>query len=160
MKQSIHERNIYNLSPLAPAHRGFEDAWTQPWTFCEPSSMEQNVQVLDEHCQHGTTIKHVWENVKTLSFRGQGNVKNELGWRTSCRDNSSKPELWTRQKWFMTFSLSQRSIQTKQRNGQHGEAPQSEKQLVVDMFAKSGFGTQQIRSQVQKREKHTFEFEI
>ena len=32
--------------------------------------MEQNVQVLDEHCQHGITIKHVWQNVKTLSFRG------------------------------------------------------------------------------------------
>ena len=60
----------------------------------------------------------------------------------------------------MTFSLSQRSIQTKQRNGQHGEAPRSEKQLVVYMYAKSGFGIQQIRSQVQKREKHTFEFEI
>ena len=41
----------------------------------------------------------------------------------------------------------------------HGEAPRSEKQLVVDMFAKSGFGTQQIRSQVQKHEKHTFESE-
>ena len=63
-------------------------------------------------------------------------------------------------KRFTTFSLSQRSIQTKQRNGQRGEAPRSEKQLIVDMFAKSGFGTQQIRSQVQKREKHTFEFEI
>ena len=58
-----------------------------------------------------------------------------------------------------TLSVSQRSIQTKQRNGQHGEAPRSEKQLVVDMFAKSGFGTQQIRSQVQKHEKHTFESE-
>ena len=42
---------------------------------------------------------------------------------------------------------------------EHGEAPRSEKQLVVDMFAKSGFGTQQIRSQVQKHEKHTFESE-
>ena len=41
--------------------------------------MEQNVQVLDEHCQHVSTVKHVWENVKTLSCRGQGNVKNELG---------------------------------------------------------------------------------
>ena len=123
--------------------------------------MEQNVQVLDEHCQHGITIKHVWQNVKTLSFQGHGNVKNQLGWRTSCRDNISKPELSTRKKEiFTTFSLSQRSIQTKQRNGQHGEAPRSEKQLIVDMFAKSGFGTQQIRSQVQKREKHTFEFEI
>ena len=62
-------------------------------------------------------------------------------------------------KIFTTFSQSQRSIQTKQRNGQNGEATRSEKQLVVDMFAKSGFGTQQIRSQVQKHEKHTFESE-
>ena len=160
MKQSIQEHNIWNLSPLAPAHRGFEDAWTQRWTLCEPKSMEQNVQVLDEHCQHGITIKQVWENFKTLSFRGHGNVKNELGWRTLCRGNNSKPELWTRPKWFMTCSLSQRNLQTKRRNGQHGEAPRSEKQLVVDMFAKSGFGTQQICSQVRKHEKHTFESEI
>ena len=159
MKQSIQEHTISNLSPLAPALRGLEDARTQWWTFCEPSSMKQKVQVLDQYCQHGITIKHVWQNVKTLSFQGHGNVKNQLGWRTSRRDNISKPELWTRQKWFTTCSLSQRSIQTKQRNGQHGEAPRSEKQLVVDMFAKSGFGTQQIRSQVQKHEKHTFESE-
>ena len=46
------------------------------------------------------------------------------------------------------------------KKGQRGQAPRSEKQLVVDMFAESGFGTQQIRSQVQKHEKHTFEFEI
>ena len=63
-------------------------------------------------------------------------------------------------KMITTFSQSQRRIQTKQRNGQHGEAPRSEKQLVVDMFAKSGFGTREIRSQMEKREKLMFELEF
>ena len=57
-------------------------------------------------------------------------------------------------------SRSQRSIQTQQRSSQHSEVVLSEKRVVVDMFAKSGFGTQQIRSQVQKHAKHMFEIEI
>ena len=62
MKHSIQKHNISNLSPLAPALRGLEDARTQRWTFCKPCSMEQNVQVQGEDCQYGMTIKHVWEN--------------------------------------------------------------------------------------------------
>ena len=64
MKQSIQKHDISNLSPLAPALRGLEDARTQRWTFCEPCSREQNVQVQGEDCQHGMTIEHVWENAK------------------------------------------------------------------------------------------------
>ena len=36
MKHSIQKHNISNLSSLAPALRGLEDARTQRWTFCEP----------------------------------------------------------------------------------------------------------------------------
>ena len=47
------------------------------------------------------------------------------------------------------------------RNGQHSEAARSMKWAVVDMFAKSEFGTREIRSQVEKRKKkHTFDFNI
>ena len=49
MKQSIQKHDISNLSPLAPALRGLEDARTQRWTVCEPCSMEQNVQVYKEN---------------------------------------------------------------------------------------------------------------
>ena len=90
MKQSVQKHDISNLSPLAPALRGLEDARTQRWTFCEPCSMEQNVQVQGEHCQHGKTIKHVWpkcKNAKTQSFQGHS-VDNELGLRTSCQARS------------------------------------------------------------------------
>ena len=39
------------------------------------------------------------------------------------------------------------------RNGQHSEAARSMKWAVVDMFAKSEFGTREIRSQVEKGKK-------
>ena len=46
------------------------------------------------------------------------------------------------------------------RNGQHSEAARSMKWAVVDMFAKSESGTREICSQLEKREKHTFDFNI
>ena len=46
------------------------------------------------------------------------------------------------------------------RNGQHSEAARSMKWAVVDMFAKSESGTREICSQLEKREKHTFDTSI
>ena len=98
------------------------------------------------------------ENAKTLSFQGHG-VENELGLRTSFKYSISKPERWTQRKWLTTISWS-KNVQTQRRNGQHGEAARSIKWPVVAIFTKSGFGTREIRSHVEKREKHTFEFNI
>ena len=111
MKQSIQKHDISNLSPLAPALRGLEDARTQRWTFCEPCSMEQNVQVQGEHCQHGKTIKHVWENAKMPKHRASKAtvLTMSLDW-----EPRAKPDRWTQRKWFMTSSLSNKeSIQTQ-----------------------------------------------
>ena len=87
MKLSIQKHDISNLSPLAPALRGLEDARTQRWTFCKPCSMEQNVQVQGEHLStwkdHQTCLGKR-ENAKTQSFQGHS-VDNELGLRTSCQ---------------------------------------------------------------------------
>ena len=149
MKHSIQKHNISNLSPLAPALRGLEDARTQRWTFCEPCSMEQNVQVQGEHCQHGKTIKHVWENAKMPKHKASKAtvLTMSLDW-----EPHAKPDRWTQRKWFMTRSLTKKKAYKHNRNGQHSEAARSMKWAVVDMFAKSEFGTREIRSQVEKRQ--------
>ena len=143
MKQSIQKHDISNLSPLAPALRGLEDARTQRWTFCEPCSMEQNVQVQGEHCQHGKTIKHVWENAKMPKHRASKAtvLTMSMDW-----EPHAKPDRWTQRKWFMTNSLSKKDACKHNRNGQHSEAARSMKWAVVDMFAKSEFGTREICS--------------
>ena len=83
MKQSIQKHDISNLSPLAPALRGLEDARTQRWTFCKPCSMEQNVQVQGEDCQHGMTIEHVWENAKCQNTE----LPRPRGWQWAWIEN-------------------------------------------------------------------------
>ena len=157
MKQSIQKHDISNLSPLAPALRGLEDARTQRWTFCEPCSMEQNVQVQGEHCQHGKTIKHVWVNAKMPKHRASKAtvLTMSLDW-----EPHAKPDRWTQRKWFMTRSLTKNKAYKHNRNCQHSEAARSMKWAVVDMFAKSEFGTWEIRSQVEKHKNHTFDFNI
>ena len=150
MKQSIQKHDISNLSPLAPALRGLEDARTQRWTFCEPCSMEQNVQVQGEHCQHGKTIKHVWENAKMPKHRASKAtvLTMSMDW-----EPHAKPDRWTQRKWFMTRSLTIKKAYKHNRNGQHSEEARSMKWAVVDMFAKSEFGTREICSQLEKCEK-------
>ena len=156
-RQSIQEHSISNLSPLAPALRGLEDARTQRWTFCEPCSMEQNVQAQGEHCQHGMTIKHVWENaempkhcaskamVLKMSLDWEPHAKTAfLRWSVEHSENS-----WRQFHYQKTYKHNKETVNTTRLHG-------SMKWAVVGMFAKSGFGTREIRSQVEKREKHEF----
>ena len=92
---------------------GLGDARTQRWTFCEPCSMEQNVQVQGEHCQHGKTIEHVWKNAKMQKHRAS---KATVLTMSFDWEPHAKPDRWTQRKWLMTSSLSKKeSIQTQQK---------------------------------------------
>ena len=157
MKHSIQKHNISNLSPLAPALRGLEDARTQRWTFCEPCSMEQNVQVQGEDCQHGMTIEHVWENAKCQNTE----LPRPRCWQWAWIENLMPSQIVEHSENDSWQDHWQKKKACKhKRNGQHSEAARSMKWAVVDMFAKSEFGTREIRSQVEKHEKHTFDFNI
>ena len=165
MKHSIQKHNISNLSPLAPALRGLEDARTQRWTFCEPCSMEQNMQVYKE-------------NIVNME-----RPSNTFGEMRKCQSTElPRPQCW-QWAWIENLMPSQivehsehdswqdhwqkKKAYKHNRNGQHSEAARSMKWAVVDMFAKSEFGTREIRSQVEKvpknaktKKKHTFDFNI
>ena len=158
MKHSIQKHNISNLSSLAPALRGLEDARTQRWTFCKPCSMEQNVQVYKE-------------NIVNME-----RPSNTFGKMRKCQSTElPRPQCW-QWAWIENLMPSQivehsendswqdhwqkEKAYKHNRNGQHSEAARSMKWAVVDMFAKSESGTREICSQLEKREKHTFDFNI
>ena len=139
MKQSIQKHDISNLSPLAPALRGLEDARTQRWTFCEPCSMEQNVQVQGEHCQHGKTIKHVWENAKMPKHRASKAtvLTMSLDWEPHAKTAfpSQIVKHYENDSW--QVHCQKKEAYKRNRNGKHSEAARSMKWAVVDMFAKA-----------------------
>ena len=135
--------------------------------------MEQNVQayirrtlsIWNDH----QTCSEKCEIAKTLSFQGHG-VETEFRLRTFRRDNISKPERWTPRQWLTTISVSKKYTNTtKKQSTQRGCAVRKKDgplRLVVDMsksLLKADFNgtrlvTRDIRSQVGKSEKHTFEF--
>ena len=107
------------------------------------------------------TIKHVWEHAKMQKHRASKATTSKLSldWephaKTAFLSRSVEHSENDSQ-----FHYKKTHTQTQQRNGQHSEAARSEKWAAIDMFAKSVLGTREIRSQVEKRKKHTFEFNV
>ena len=159
MKQSIQKHDISNLSPLAPALRGLEDARTQRWTFCEPCSMEQNVQVYKENIVNMERPSNTFGKMRKCQ---NTEIPRPQCWQWAWIENLVRSQIVEHSEndsW--QVHCQKKKAHKHNRNGQHSEAARSMKWAVVDMFAKSEFGTREIRSQVEKRkQKHTFDFNI
>ena len=139
MKHSIQKHNISNLSSLAPALRGLEDARTQRWTFCEPCSREQNVQVQGEDCQHGMTIEHVWENANMPEHRASKAtvLTMSLDWEPHAKTAFPSQIVKHCENDSWQVHCQKKEAYKRNRNGKHSEAARSMKWAVVDMFAKA-----------------------
>ena len=109
--------------------------------------MEQNLQVLDEHCQHGITIKRVWEKVKTLSSDGEPHAETTfLSQNFEHGKNDSRHFHYRREAY----------KQNKETDNAARPCGQKSSWLSTCLL-KAGLA--QICSQVRKHEKHTFESE-
>ena len=120
--------------------------------------MEQNLQVLDEHCQHGITIKHVRENVKHRASEATGMSKMSLDGEPHAETTVLSQSFEHGKNDSRHFHYRREAYKQNKETDNAARPCGQKSSWLSTCLLKAGLA--QICSQVRKHEKHTFESEI